>query len=389
MNDQADKLEVTKKKTRTVRNFPASTFDEALDFAKRIHEISGSQPVRRITLFDQLGKSPESSSSRQAVTNASKYGLTKGGTQAETIELTPAGFKAVGDGVQVREKARARIDCAILDIPPFKAVFDMFVGNKLPARAVLVDAMKANEVQADAAEEATDTFIVNLRTVGLLRTLSGAERIVSVDMALDELPSSAIEVGPVFVQHPAKESFEPVATPMPVITSGQAGFETTAFYVSPIGALGSIERKHADMFAASIVEPALEQSKLKLIRADQIESPGLITRQVLEYLLRSRLVIVDLSFRNPNVFYELAIRHILRKPTVQIIRAEDKIPFDISQSRTIVIDESDKYDFVPKIGTYIAMVSAQVRQALENPDAVDNPISVYFPQLTASVANQT
>jgi hypothetical protein len=31
------------------------------------------------------------------------------------------------------------------------------------------------------------------------------------------------------------------------------------------------------------------------------------------------------------------------------------------------------------------MVSAQVRQALDNPDAVDNPISVYFPQLSASV----
>src|SRR5690606_22155372 len=172
---------------------------------------SGSQPVRRITLFDQLGKSPESSASRQAVTNASKYGLTKGGTKAETIELTPAGFKAVGDGEQVREKARARIDCAILDIEPFKAVFDQYVGNKLPARAVLVDAMKANHVQADAAEEATDTFIVNLRTVGLLRTLSGAERIVSVDMALDELPSSAIYIENALRQQPTTESSQPVA----------------------------------------------------------------------------------------------------------------------------------------------------------------------------------
>ena len=203
-------------------------------------------------------------------------------------------------------------------------------------------------------------------------------------MALDEIPNAPIRETSTATSTFVSDAHQ---RPLPVMTSGQAEFETTAFYISPIGSTGSIERRHADMFASSIVEPALEQSRLKLVRADQIDTPGLITRQVLEYLLKSRLVIVDLSFQNPNVFYELAIRHLLRKPTVQIIRAEDKIPFDISQSRTIVIDESDKYDFVPKIGTYIAMVSAQVRQALENPDAVDNPISVYFPQLVATISH--
>lgn len=385
MEEQLKKAVLTtaaKKRTRTIRNFPSTTFEDSRNFIRKIFEISGAQPLRRITLFDQIGKSPESSASRLAITNSAKYGLTKGSAQSELIEISPLGLKIVEEHVPKREKALAQIQAAILDIAPFKAVFDQFVGNKLPARAVLIDSMKANEVTSDALGEAVDTFIVNLRTVGLLRTLSGAERLVKVDMVLDELQ----EVSTVDAPPSSFSSANQLSSPaMPIITSGQANFETTAFYVSPIGSPGSIQRKHADMFAASIVEPALEQSKLKLVRADQIDTPGLITRQVLEYLLKSRLVIVDLSFNNPNVFYELAIRHILRKPTVQIIRAEDKIPFDISQSRTIVIDESDKYDFVPKIGTYIAMVSAQVRQALENPDAVDNPISVYFPQLTASV----
>lgn len=68
---------------------------------------------------------------------------------------------------------------------------------------------------------------------------------------------------------------------------------------------------------------------LKLVRADQIDAPGLITRQVLEHLLKARLVIVDLSSNNPNVSYELAVRHIWRTPTVQIIRAEDKSPLTL------------------------------------------------------------
>ena len=45
----------------------------------------------------------------------------------------------------------------------------------------------------------------------------------------------------------------------------------------------------------------------------------MITSQVLEYLKRSRLAVADLSYLNPNVFYEVALRHALRLPVVQLI----------------------------------------------------------------------
>jgi hypothetical protein len=64
------------------------------------------------------------------------------------------------------------------------------VGNKLPATAALVDAAKELDVAPEVAEEAVDTFIVNLRSAGLLQTLSGAERIVTVSHRLDSLPAS-------------------------------------------------------------------------------------------------------------------------------------------------------------------------------------------------------
>src|ERR1700719_430815 len=63
---------------RVSRNFPASSFEEALDFAKAIFRIGSGNPVRRLTLFNELGKSPESSASRQIITNAGKYGLITG-----------------------------------------------------------------------------------------------------------------------------------------------------------------------------------------------------------------------------------------------------------------------------------------------------------------------
>lgn len=64
---------------------------------------------------------------------------------------------------------------------------------------------------------------------------------------------------------------------------------------------------------------------------------------------------------------------------VQIIRAADRVPFDVQQIRTIRIDTSDIYALVPKIDTYRSEIASQVRRALEDPDSVDNPITTFYP----------
>jgi hypothetical protein len=107
----------------------------------------------------------------------------------------------------------------------------------------------------------------------------------------------------------------------------------------------------------------------------------MIGKQVLEHILKARLVIADLSFHNPNVFYELCLRHATRLPTVQVIRASEGIPFDIDQYRTIKINTKDLYGFLPKLQTYTSEIANQVRGALKDADAVDSPISMYYPSL--------
>lgn len=358
------------KRTRTIRNFPASTFEEPLAFARDVLEYGSGQPVRRVSLFDHLERSSESGASRQLITNASKYGLIKGSYQAEMLELTPDGQKAADDQIQPRERVRARVQLAIMGVEPFKGLYERFKTLKLPAKAALIDAIREFGVTNDASEEAVDTFIVNLRFTGLLQTLSGADRIITIDHLLDETqPSPSNDVS----------SSLSLAGSSSLITSDQAHFESMAFYITPIGEAGSEQRMHSDLFLGSIVEPALDSLKLSVVRADQIDRPGVITKQVIEYLMKARLVIADLSFHNPNVFYELAIRHMLRKPVVQIMRSADKIPFDVNQVRTITIDTSSIYTLTPKLDSYRAEIANQVRRALENPDAVDSPISVHFP----------
>jgi len=213
------------RRRRVVRNFPASPFEEPLAFAKQIFDFASGGPARRLTLFDHINKSPESGASRQLIVNAGKYGLIKGGYQSDVLELTSEGARAVDPQMPARDQSRARIKLAIEDIEIFAKLHERFVGKSLPAKAALVDAAVEFEASKDAAEEAVETFILNVRFVGLLVTLSGAERIVSKDHALDQLPASG---APTAIQAIGPQ-------PHAVITAEHAHFESTCFYITPIG----------------------------------------------------------------------------------------------------------------------------------------------------------
>lgn len=68
-----------RRRPRQQRPFPAAVFEDSLNFARKVYAIGSGQPVKRLTLFDELGKSPESGASRQLIINSGRYGLTKGG----------------------------------------------------------------------------------------------------------------------------------------------------------------------------------------------------------------------------------------------------------------------------------------------------------------------
>ncbi len=374
--------EVARRK-RTMRSFPAAPFEESIEFVKQMFEFGSGEPVRRLSLFDHIGKSPDSGASRMLVTNANKYGLIKGNYASELLELTADGSQAVDPQIPPRDQLRARIKLSIDDIEIFAKLHERFVGRSLPAKTALIDTAAELGESKDAAPEAVETFILNMRFVGLLAMLFGAERIISKDAAVDAVQQSGQQTPQTFMAAPLAA---PVAPPGAVITADHAKFESTCFYISPIGADGSEYRQHSDLFMGTLIEPALASFGLTLVRADQIDKPGMITRQIMEYLVKARLVIVDMSYHNPNVFYELAIRHMMRLPIVQIVRKSDTIPFDVNQMRTVIIDTSDIYSFAPRISTYQTDISSHIRRALETPDAVETPISIFFPTLRAALS---
>lgn len=113
------------------------------------------------------------------------------------------------------------------------------------------------------------------------------------------------------------------------------------FVISPIGEEGSAIRYKSDTAFNRIVRPVVEACGYDAVRADQISRSGQITIQILQGIVDSALAVADLTDRNPNVFYELALRHATRKPVILMMETGQTIPFDLANQRTIFYNIND------------------------------------------------
>lgn len=113
------------------------------------------------------------------------------------------------------------------------------------------------------------------------------------------------------------------------------------FIITPIGDEISDERRHADMVQSVAVEPALKYLGYTVHRADQSDDPTMINDHVFNMLVDAAICVCDLSFLNPNVFYELGVRHAIQKPVIHIAQEGTRIPFDNAGHRVTFFNRSD------------------------------------------------
>jgi hypothetical protein len=294
--------------------------------------------------------------------------------------LTPDGNAATSADSSPADRLRARFRLAIENIAPFKALYERFKG-KLPSQTVMRDFLIDSGYKKSEVAECVDTFVLNAKFLGLLREIAGAERLLPLEHVLEEMPKTPF---------PASDGETTGAVRITVAenrpaSSEVADWDKVCFYITPIGDDGTDPRQHADLFLNHVVEPALQEFGLKVIRADKIGKPGMITVQIIQHVIRSKLVVADLFFHNPNVFYELCLRHACCLPTVQIIRKGDSIPFDLKDFNTIEIDSTSVYSLLPKLETYRSQIANQARRVLNDPAAVDNPIITFCPGLRMQI----
>jgi hypothetical protein len=123
---------------------------------------------------------------------------------------------------------------------------------------------------------------------------------------------------------------------------------TSCFVIGPIGnkfaPLGDPARQtYEDSLQVfeEVIQAACQQVGIEPIRADQIAVAGEITEQVFRHLYEDDVVIADVSGGNPNVMYELGLRHTTGKLTIQIGEF-GQLPFDVNAVRTIQFSRSPR-----------------------------------------------
>ena len=90
------------------------------------------------------------------------------------------------------------------------------------------------------------------------------------------------------------------------------------FIGMPFSDPAPFEKGHFTRVYDHIISPACEKAEFEAIRVDHITDSSFIIRDVIQQLVDCEMAIFDLSGRNPNVLYELGVRHALKKPVTII-----------------------------------------------------------------------
>jgi hypothetical protein len=145
------------------------------------------------------------------------------------------------------------------------------------------------------------------------------------------------------------------------------------FVIGPIGEAGSDVRSHADWLLDGIIRPVFQAQFPDYLveRADEIKAPGDINSQIINRLMAAALVIADMSMHNANAFYELAVRHMVRLPTIHVTHNDWKIPFDVAPYRAIHFSRKNYKD----IEAARSELASVVRDVTKDGFEVENPIT--------------
>lgn len=229
---------------------------------------------------------------------------------------------------------------AVLAAPEISEVYEHYRGENLPDEQFFDNALVDKfAIPQDKSSEFKSIFTESLQYAKLIEDSGGKFRVIDVSGS-DEVP--------VDTEARLRKLGKGVSV----------SSEDTCFIVMPFG------EPHGTYYN-KIYKPAIEKAGMQPMRADaEIFGAGKIMDQVWRGISAAKVLVAELTTRNPNVFYELGLAHALRKPVVLVSSNEDDVPFDLQHIRVIYYDVND-----PFWGTkLIEKVAENILSAIKNPE---------------------
>ncbi len=101
-----------------------------------------------------------------------------------------------------------------------------------------------------------------------------------------------------------------------------------------------------------------ERLGLRCLRSDEIfHTREIMCVAICQNIQRARFIVADMTGKNPNVFYELGIAHILGKPVVLITQRPEDVPFDLRAMLYVHYGNDDGTASIPKLRRNLSMMA--------------------------------
>lgn len=389
MSEELEKAEIkqrdpkARKKKILTNDLPKKTLEECISVIKPIHEIYASGSATWDEIAGAMNVGSKSANTKYLIWAAQAYEIIV--KEGDKFYLSETGRKLLAPNYP-EEKSEAAIKAVRIPTLPSKFYSD-YDGKLIPDDEFLNNVLENRySIPRDRVEEAKNIIIANAEYAGIILEHSGGKKTIRLEGSVTAPVKTSLRENKKsdFQDTEVKATDADITEDIDDNDHDLSDVEKLCFYITPIGEDPSAERKHSDMLLKHLVEPAFSKFDIKVVRADKIGRSGLISQQIFEHIVSSKFCVADLSFGNPNAFYELGVRHMTKLPTIQIIRKGDKIPFDVAQGRTIVIDVSDIYTLIDRMESAKNELIEHIKNYLDPSDSnrsEDNPISIYLPGL--------
>ena len=290
--------------------FPKNTLEDTLAVTKALEEKFAGNPTKAEELVKAVGFNKANDWRFQdLLKSGALYGITSGSGVTATVRLEKLGEDIVSPGSS--EQRQKALLAAFRNVADFSAVESFYKGKKIPEDEFFENTLiRQFNIPRDRVQTFSKVFLSNLSFLKAFRVTDAHDE--------PEGPPSQ-KVVDALMSTPEKRG------------EGVREFLDTCFVMMPFG-------QWYDLYYKEVFVPAIKESGFEPVRADELFSSGSVVEQIWEQIDKAKVLLADLTGKNPNVFYELGLAHADRKPVVFTSGVLEDVPFDLRHLRVIIYD---------------------------------------------------